>query len=169
MSLFKRTVFLGDPTYITFPDPGGMMRHWRASGAAPRGREGCGTSIAMIIRRVRRRAMICEPSRHSASPLTSSRRSRPLRPAPTSRYLPGSQNPKILRFLKIHDFFEKSQILHFFKFGLPDVFDHSGRVCRPGIDPWDHTSTTLLLGACCSGRRSRLTDEQKGRGRQKSN
>ena len=31
------------PRNIEFPGSGGRIRHWRASGAAPRGREGCGT------------------------------------------------------------------------------------------------------------------------------
>ena len=57
-----------DPSDISFPDPGGEMRHWWASGVAPRGREGCGASIAMIIRRARPRAMVCEHlgARHPA-------------------------------------------------------------------------------------------------------
>ena len=71
-----------DLTYITFPGPGGEMRHWWASGVAPRGAEGCGASIAMIIRRVRRHAMIWEPSRHPTTSRTPCRVERGCREAP---------------------------------------------------------------------------------------
>ena len=45
-----------------------------------------------------------------------------LRAAPTGRCRPGSRNLKILRFLEICDFFEKSPKFHFFKIWLPDVW-----------------------------------------------
>ena len=71
-----------DPSDISFPDAGGEMQHWWDSGVTPRGREGCGASIAMIIRRVRRHAMVWEPSRHPTTSPTPCRVERGCRDTP---------------------------------------------------------------------------------------
>ena len=87
-----------DSSDISFPDPGGEMRHWWASGVALRGREGCGASIAMIIRCTGHHAMVCEPSRHPTTSGTPCRVERGCREAPT--VLTAGQ-PKII---SVHDF-----------------------------------------------------------------